>query len=670
MHCPLATVFVSILTLSSLAPAQALKVVPPSKTHPEFQAAAAQVPAPLPPTSTGSSFLVGGTDDCVAADPITGVGTFAVNTTGATTNTQQSGACPNANNDVWFSWTAPSSGVASLQTCGGVTVDSVVAAYDGAGCPTGTNLLACNDDFCGLQSGTTFPCIAGNVYTLQLGSFGSSGPYSGTFTLNVSVPSGNDACAAPEVITGLGPHNFDNSFASTGAEGQAEALCLFFGSTAINNDLWFAWTAPSTATFSLNTCGQTAVDTKIAVYNGAGCPTSAAIACNDDVCGLQTNICFNATFGQTYTLQVGTFPGAQGGIGTFTFAPVTAAGPCQPFDDGTSDNSVGLTAGGGLAWFNGFGASSGNTTVTTVHATFGTPVFPGGTPPAGTTFQVAIWDDPNDDGNLTDGVLQAGSVTNATIEAGSIDNDVFQSINIPPTTVNGTFFVGVVLTHAAGQFPAPLDQSAGGSLCGGGAGGSWVAGDTTGTFNLVDLNANNVPPITIASAGLPGNWLLRIDCAPTGPGTGYCFGDGSGIPCPCGNTGIVGHGCGNSVNAGGALLTASGNAQVSNDTLVLLGSGMPNQNCLYFQGTAQVTGIFGDGLRCVRGTVTRIGMKTNVGGASQYPSGPSDPSLSVVGTVPAAGATINYQVWYLNSESFCTPAAFNFSNGLQVVWAP
>ena len=663
---------VCVLAVASAASAQSAKVLTPPKSNPNVQAAAGTTTTPITPVTTGTSFLVGGTYDCVAADPITGTGSFAVNTTGATTNTQQSGSCANANNDVWFSWTAPSTGIATLATCGGVSVDSVVAAYNGAGCPTGANLLSCNDDFCGLQSQITFPVTGGSVYTLQLGAFGTTTTYSGTFTLNISVPAGNDACTAPVVISGLGPHNFDNTAATTGAEGQAEAICNFFGSTAIAHDLWFSWTAPSTGTFSLSSCSQTTVDTKFAVYNGAGCPTSAAIACNDDACGLQTGLCFNATSGQTYSIQIGTYPFANGGAGTFTFAAAGTTGPCQPLDDGTTENSVGLTAGGEMAWMVGYGdAGGGPTTVSAIQTCYGTPLFPGGTPPAGTAIRAVVWEDTDNDGNAATG-LTVASVTNATIAAGSIDTDVFQTIPITPTTVNGFFWVGITLAHVAGQFPGPPHQSAGGSLCGGGgAGGSYVVGNTAGPLDINNLNANNVPPQSMTSVGLPGNWLLRITCGPSTPGTGYCFGDGTGTACPCGNNGAAGHGCANSFPAlGGALLTAIGNAQVSADTVQLQGSSMPNASVLYFQGTAQVSTVFGDGLRCAGGTVIRLGTKTNVANSSGYGFGLGDIPIHTRGSIPAAGATRNYQAWYRNAAAFCTPFAFNLFNGFQIIWTP
>jgi hypothetical protein len=149
-----------------------------------------------------------------------------------------------------------------------------------------------------------------------------------------------------------------------------------------------------------------------------------------------------------------------------------------------------------------------------------------------------------------------------------------------------------------------------------------------------------------------------------------CAGDGSGTVCPCGNFGTVGHGCANSVNVNGASLSSSGLASTSNDTLVLIGEGMSNGAALYFQGSSTVASgmgaAFGDGLRCAGGTVIRLGVRTNVNGASQYPTGMS-PGLSIRG-MNVAGDVRTYQTWYRNVASFCTPAPFNLSNGLQITW--
>ncbi len=155
-------------------------------------------------------------------------------------------------------------------------------------------------------------------------------------------------------------------------------------------------------------------------------------------------------------------------------------------------------------------------------------------------------------------------------------------------------------------------------------------------------------------------------------GTPFCFGDGTGTPCPCGNNGVAGNGCASSINPSGANLFAGGVPSIAMDTLALQGCGMPNGAAYYFQGTTRMAGgngvSFGDGLRCAGGTLVRPGTKTNVNGASQFPSG-ADPAVSVKGRCNS-GDVRTYQVGYRNPAAFCTSATFNLSNGLEIVWAP
>ncbi len=152
----------------------------------------------------------------------------------------------------------------------------------------------------------------------------------------------------------------------------------------------------------------------------------------------------------------------------------------------------------------------------------------------------------------------------------------------------------------------------------------------------------------------------------------FCFGAGAlfATPCPCGNSGASDRGCANSVEPSGARLSVTGRPSIANDTVILAGSGMPNASALYFQGTLRQAGgigvAFGDGLRCVGGTITRLATKTNGLYAAQFPD-VGDATVSVRGGV-LAGDVKAYQVWYRNAAAFCTSSTFNLTNGVQVVW--
>lgn len=134
-------------------------------------------------------------------------------------------------------------------------------------------------------------------------------------------PAANDDCDDAIAIAGEGTFPFDNSAATT--DGVPDGLCLAFGTDQIDNDVWFCWTAPCTSDVLFETCGLTAVDTRIAVYDGCTCPTgNGIIACNDDFCGLQSSLTFSAVAGNQYLLRIGNFPGALGGLGSFSLTCV------------------------------------------------------------------------------------------------------------------------------------------------------------------------------------------------------------------------------------------------------------------------------------------------------------------------------------------------------------
>lgn len=133
---------------------------------------------------------------------------------------------------------------------------------------------------------------------------------------------GSDACASAQGISGPGPFNFDNTNATK--DGLPDVLCDFSGNQDIEDDVWFAWIAVTSGLYTVETCGQTTVDTKMAIYTG-GC-AGTVIACNDDACSTQSSASFLGSAGTTYWIRLGSFSAGSGGTGTFTITeelPVT-----------------------------------------------------------------------------------------------------------------------------------------------------------------------------------------------------------------------------------------------------------------------------------------------------------------------------------------------------------
>ena len=149
-------------------------------------------------------FLVGGGDDCAAAEFIAGVGSINFDLTAATSDGLDHALCdtgsgPSIENDVWWAWIPPADGAYTIDTCGS-TFDTKLAVYVSTGVcpPTDADLVACNDDFCGTASSVTVPISANFLYLIRIGT--PPGVTGGVGPLNIAaIPTTPVTCS-----TGVG----------------------------------------------------------------------------------------------------------------------------------------------------------------------------------------------------------------------------------------------------------------------------------------------------------------------------------------------------------------------------------------------------------------------------------------------------------------------------------
>jgi hypothetical protein len=168
--------------------------------------------------------------------------------------------------DVWYSFTAPSAGQYEFNTCGSelATVLSVLTACGGA-------VVGCSDGdavFCGPGTGArvTLSLSAGVTYRVRVAGLGGA---EGTFTLAVARTSpSNDSCASAAAITVLTPI----AATVTGAGSSGVTAC----GAGDGPDIWFAFVAPVSRYFRIDTCGST-LDGVVSVY--PGCSLSVQLAC-------------------------------------------------------------------------------------------------------------------------------------------------------------------------------------------------------------------------------------------------------------------------------------------------------------------------------------------------------------------------------------------------------
>ena len=252
------------------------------------------------------------------------------------------------------------------------------------------------------------------------------------------------------------------------------------------------------------------------------------------------------------------------------------------------------------------------------------------------------------------GVFAAGNNNVLTVGTAAADAPIVSITRGPNVTTSGS----LVMQPVIGLDPRPKNAALT-SVFSAPADGFFVPAQYRGAF------APTESWLSDWSASFAFGFTPNIDV-----GTAYCFGDGSGTACPCANAGTAGNGCANSINPNGANLRATGVASIVEDTVTLIGAGMPNSSALYFQGTAQAGSgagtLFGDGLRCAAGSVIRLGTKVNAANTSRYPTA-GNLSVSVKGNVTVPG-TRNYQVWYRNAAAFCTASTFNLTNGVSISW--
>ena len=202
---------------------------------------------------------------------------------------------------------------------------------------------------------------------------------------------GSDSCATPQSIAGSGSFAYNGTLAASGAD-------IVQCSTS-TGDVWFAWTAPTTYSVTIATCGSVG-DTVLSVYAASSCPAGAAIACSDDACATQSSVNFLATAGTTYVIQVAAYSGSSTGpglSGNLTISAPPAVGPQFKLLNTVDLNSTSLATNpqfigsnpSAIAWENGdliVAGFNGGTTAAPIGLVRVSNVL--GTPTIGTPFGV------------------------------------------------------------------------------------------------------------------------------------------------------------------------------------------------------------------------------------------------------------------------------------------
>lgn len=325
---------------------------------------------------------------------------------------------------------------------------------------------------------------------------------------------------------------------------------------------------------------------------------------------------------------------------TALFLAATSAASAQTYsyDDGSTENAFTIDGLAEIGYLHAFNAS-GSDAIGEIRAALGTALAPAGGLD-GNMIRVAIWDDPNNDGDPSDATLLFES---ATMMATQTNTDVKVSYPISPAVaVTGGFFVGVITDANPNEFPVGLDQSAGSN------GAAFAVGDTAG-IDATNLSASSNPPFAINGA------QVLVDAIGGGSGginTNYCS------PAQLNSTGFPG------------AISATGSIVAANNDVTLTASMLPTFSFGLFI-TSQTQGFVmnpggSQGDLCVAGTIGRFAQQIQSSGAQGVIS--IDTDLTALpqpnGTVAVmAGDTWNFQCWYRDANPMTTS---NFTDAISV----
>lgn len=192
---------------------------------------------------------------------------------------------------VWFTYTAPATGVITATTAGS-TYDTALSAHTGS--RGALTRLACNDDVDGtLQSRIELPVVAGARYHFMISSSTSRPAWPPSLTFSVTGPATlpNDAFADAEPVTL--PHTAQPTLSTATLEPDEPAGTC----EAPTRSLWYAVTLPETTPVTFSQEPSTAV---LSVFTGSSPGGLTEVDCASS----SRSLTFRAVAGTTYYLRV------------------------------------------------------------------------------------------------------------------------------------------------------------------------------------------------------------------------------------------------------------------------------------------------------------------------------------------------------------------------------
>ena len=220
---------------------------------------------------------------------------------------------------VWYSWTAPASGLVVIDTCGS-DFDTVLAVYTGASM-NALSTVASNSNSQGcpgfFQSLVTFAATAGTTYRVAVDGYGGE---TGSINLDVSPTPANDN------FPGTTLNGMPISVMGTNLGASKETGEPYHAGHEGGASVWYSWTAPSSGQVVIDTC-ESNFNTLLAVYTGDAVNALSTVASNDNGCVNQSQLGFAATAGTTYRIAVDGQLGQAGNVDLDISSPTGQIAP-------------------------------------------------------------------------------------------------------------------------------------------------------------------------------------------------------------------------------------------------------------------------------------------------------------------------------------------------------
>ncbi len=180
-------------------------------------------------------------------------------------------------NSMWYTWTAPSDGVLTVDTIGS-SFDTLLDIYTGTGAPA----LAVrneNDDFIGRKTSQISMLVtAGTVYRISVNGYNFAEGFI-RLDWNFTPPPANDNFASATALDSIstGGSITGNNMGATAETGEP-----FHAGFAVGQSVWYKWVAPQDGEVEMDTIGSS-FDTLLGVYSGTSVSMLSQMAANDDL---------------------------------------------------------------------------------------------------------------------------------------------------------------------------------------------------------------------------------------------------------------------------------------------------------------------------------------------------------------------------------------------------